>query len=479
MCSLQIIRCSSPRVAHHLLRKPGLLREFAPVSASFSTSSTLQEKKNYKLLVVGGGAGGLSIASTFCRKLGKGKVAVIEPSDTHYSQATFTLVGTGIRTWDRAHKKQKSVMPKACDWIQDRAMTFDPDTNTVTTENGTEIQYDYLVVAMGLQLNYHLIKGLPEAFDVDPMLCSNYSPKTVTKTYPAILKFKEGNALFTCPNTPIKCPGAAQKIIYLTEEHFRKLGKRDDANLIYNTSGKVIFGVKKYAEPLERIIQERNIKVNFRHNLIEVIPEKKEAVFEKVDTGEHVTFPYSFMHITPPMSTPDPLRVSPLVDDAGYVTVDKETLQHTKYPNIFAIGDNTNVPTSKTAAAVASQSGAVSKNLSAVMEGKSADVKKYNGYTSCPLLTGSKKCILAEFDWHGNPMETFPFDQSKERRLMYHMKKDLLPPMYWKMLIRGLWRGPGIFRNAFHKVGLSRPAPAPEPLPAEPTPVLQYRQTTK
>lgn len=424
-------------------------------AAAFSTSPVSQKTKRYELVVVGGGSGGCATAHMFSRKMGRGKVAVIEPADVHYYQPLWTLVGGGIKKVEQSGKPMGKVLPRNCDWIQEKCVEFDPDNCTVTTESGDLIRYQYLVVAMGLQLNYHLIKGLPEAFDIDPMLCSNYWNKQVVKTRPAMEAFKEGNAIFTFPNTPIKCAGAPQKIMYLTEHYLRKSGKRQRANVLYNTSLGVIFGVRRYAETLSSICQQREIKLNFRHNLIEVRPEKKEAVFQHLDTHETKVFPYEMMHIVPPMSTPKELWDTPLVDETGYVTVNRETLQHIRYPNVFGIGDNTNVPTSKTAAAIASQTGVLLRNLCAVLSGKEPGIKKYDGYTSCPVVTAPGKCVMAEFDWDGQPLETFPFDQSKERRTMYHFKRDIFPEIYWNMLIKGMWYGPALIRKGLH-LGMSR-----------------------
>jgi len=317
----------------------------------FSTSQH-RDAKSYKLVVVGGGSGGCAAAHMFGRKLGKGNVAIIEPSDTHYYQPLWTLVGGGIKTLEQSANPMKAVLPDFCDWIKDRAATFDPDNCTVTTESGEEVKYEYLVCALGLQLNYDQIKGLPEAFEIDPMICSNYSKQYVLKTRPAMEAFEEGNAIFSFPNTPVKCAGAPQKIMYLTEEYFRDVGKRHKAKVIFNTSLGVIFGVKKYANVLTDICQRKGIEVNFRHNLVEVRPEKKEAVFKHLDTNEEKVFPYAMLHVVPPMSTPKALWGTKLVDESGYVTVKRETLQHVKYPNVFAIGDCANLPTSKTAAAI-------------------------------------------------------------------------------------------------------------------------------
>lgn len=413
-------------------------------SRHFSTS--LSAQKNYKLVVVGGGAGGCAVASKFVKKLGAGNVAVIEPSQEHYYQPMFTLIGGGIKTLSQATRSMKSVLPAKCEWIQSKAVNFDPVNQKVTTANGEEVGYDYLVVAMGLQLNFNKIKGLPEAFDLDPQVVSNYWDKTVVNTYPAIQRLKGGNAIFTFPNTPIKCAGAPQKVMYLAEEIFRKNNTRKDTDVIFNTALGVIFGVKKYADSLLKVIEARDIQVNFKRNLVEVRASEREAVFENLDNGEMEVFKYDMLHVTPPMSTPDELGTSDIVNEAGFVDINKETLQHTKFPNIFAIGDCSSAPTSKTAAAVAAQCGVLEKNLSAVMK-QGTQSAKYDGYTSCPLITSRGKCILAEFDYNAQPLETFPLNQGKERSSMYQLKARVMPELYWKMLLKGHWNGPGFYRK--------------------------------
>ncbi|CAG2228559.1 SQOR [Mytilus edulis] len=281
---------------------------------SFSTSSA-SFGRHYKLLIVGSGSGGCATASKFSKKLGAGLVGIIEPKDDHYYQPWFTLVGGGIKKVEDSGKKMSEVIPKKADWLKTTAEAFDPKNCTVTTATGEEIKYDFLVMACGLQLNYNLIKGLPEGFNKDPMLCSNYDYEYVQKTWPAIQKFKGGNAIFTLPNTPVKCAGAPQKIMYLAEEAWQKSGVRDKST---------------YAAGLHKVVDSRDIKINYQRNLIEVNTDKREAIFQKLDSpgetqtykkldspGETQTYKYDFMHITPPMSTPDPVRKSCLVDVDG------------------------------------------------------------------------------------------------------------------------------------------------------------------
>ncbi|XP_060582922.1 sulfide:quinone oxidoreductase, mitochondrial-like [Ruditapes philippinarum] len=414
--------------------------------------------KHYKVVVAGGGTGGCSVAARACRALGAGNVAVIEPAEYHYYQPMWTLVGAGIKRVDQSAMPMSEVLPKKCDHHKQRVSEFDPDKNTVTLNNGQKLSYDYLVIALGIQINLDKVDGLIEALKVDPTVCCNYVRDTVVKTYPAIQNFKGGQAIFTFPNTPIKCAGAPQKIMYLADDYWRKHGVRDKTEILYNTSLGVIFGVKKYAESLLKVVEKKNIKVNFKRNLVAVDHSKKMATFKLLDSesGEEETYKYDFLHVAPPMSAPDTLKnsTSPITDAAGFLDVKKETLQHNKYPNIFGLGDCTNVPTAKTAAAVAGQNKILYRSLTQVMAGQSPD-GQYDGYTSCPLITGYHSCILAEFDFNGQPLETFPIDQGKERRTMFHLKKDIMPEMYWRMLLSGRWGGPKPYRKMMH-LGMSR-----------------------
>ncbi|NWZ61498.1 SQOR protein, partial [Acrocephalus arundinaceus] len=426
-----VFSCSRLRSCVWLL-KPGMQKMS---SLGLHTAARCAAKDYYEVLVLGGGAGGIAMSARMKRKVGAGNVAVVEPSKTHYYQPLWTLVGGGAKQLAASARPMESVIPKGVDWIKSQVTALDPDKNCVWLENDVKVSYKYLIIALGISLHYEKIKGLPEGFN-HPKIGSNYSAQTVEKTWRALQDFKEGNAIFTFPNTPVKCAGAPQKIMYLSDAYLRKTGKRSKANIMFNTSLGVIFAVKKYADALLEVIKDRNLAVNYKRNLIEVRADKQEAVFENLDKpGETEVHQYEMLHVTPPMGPPAVLINSPVSDAGGWVDVDKETLQHKKYANVFGIGDCTNLPTSKTAAAVAAQSGVLDKTISLVMKNE-LPVKKYDGYTSCPLVTGYNKVILAEFDYNAQPLETFPIDQSKERTTMYHMKADMMPVLYWNALLK-------------------------------------------
>ncbi|EMT51294.1 MULTISPECIES: NAD(P)/FAD-dependent oxidoreductase [Brevibacillus] len=393
---------------------------------------------HYKIVIVGGGSAGISVAARLLRKSRDlfGKIAIVDFSTKHYYQPLWTLAGAGVVRKEVTEREEASLIPNGAKWVQDAVTEFLPNENTVVTASGDKIRYDYLVVSAGIQIDWEKVKGLKESIGKHGV-CSNYSYDYVESTWDNIRSFTGGTAIFTNPNTPVKCGGAPQKIMYLADDYFRKSGVRSRASIRFVSGGASIFAVKKYADALQKVIERKQIETRFKHNLVEIIGDKKQAVFVNMDTNERVIMPYDMIHVVPPMSAPDFIKKSPLAAGDGWLDVDKYTLQHKRFGNVFGVGDCTNLPTSKTGAAIRKQGPIVVQNLLAMISGKPV-CDKYNGYTSCPLVTGYGKLILAEFDYELNPQESFPFDQSRERLSMYWLKKDLLPVMYWKGMLKGM-----------------------------------------
>lgn len=389
----------------------------------------------HQVVIVGGGTAGITVAARLLRTSKNLDVAIIEPSAKHYYQPLWTLVGGGVCPKEITERDEASVIPKGATWIQDAVTEFAPEHNAVFTRDGKKVSYDYLVVAPGIQIDWDKVKGLRAAIGKDGV-CSNYAYAYVDKTWEFIRHFKGGAALFTMPNTAVKCGGAPQKIMYLADDYFRRSGVRDRARVLFASAQSCIFAVKKYADALDTVIARKSIDTLYQHNLIEVRPQRKEAVFQHLDTNREVVLSYDLLHVTPPMSAPDFIKHSPLATAVGWVEIDKYTLQHPRYPNVFSLGDASSLPTSKTGAAIRKQAPVVVTNLLATMQGKPLPAR-YDGYTSCPLVTGYGRLILAEFDYDLQPKETFPFDQSKERYSMYLLKKYGLPALYWHGMLKG------------------------------------------
>ena len=399
--------------------------------------TTTNTAQHHEIIIVGGGTGGITTAAQLLAANKNLDIALIEPNDKHYYQPAWTLVGGGAYQAEDTVKPEQEVIPDRVTWIQDYCQEFIPDRHTIVTKQGQEFTYDYLIVAAGIQIDWHLVKGLPEALGKDGV-CSNYAYEQAPKTWSTIKNFQGGTAIFTYPNTPIKCAGAPQKIMYLADETFRNSGVRDKTKIIYCTAGGGIFGVPAYAKPLMEIVKRKDIDLKVKHNLREINSDKKEAIFEvTTDSGtETVAIAYDMIHVTPPMSAPDFIKNSPLANAAGWVDVDKFTLQHNTYANVFALGDASSLPTSKTAAAIRAEAPVLVHNLLSLRAAKSLD-QQYDGYACCPLVTGYGKVILAEFDYDKNPSPTLPLDPTKERYSMWLLKKYGLPYLYWQRMLKG------------------------------------------
>jgi len=394
---------------------------------------------HHQVLIVGGGAAGITVAARLKKARPALDIAILEPSSDHYYQPGWTLVGGGVFSLEQTRRNEASLIPAGVTWIRESAAGFTPESNSVSTSAGQTLTYDALVVATGMKLNWEAIKGLPEALGKGGV-CSNYSKDFAAYTWECIQNFKGGNAVFTCAPMPIKCPGAPQKIAYLADDAI----KRDPAiaaksKVIYATATPGIFGVPTYAAPLREVVARKGIDARYSHTLIEVRPASKEAVFKVSKEGEEPreeVINYELLHVTPPMAAPDVVAQSPLAAASGFAEVGKHNLQHVRFPNVFAIGDVGGMPNSKTAAAVRGQAPVLVTNLLAQLEGGQGQ-GSYDGYSCCPLITGYGKTIMAEFNYEQQPTPSFPLDPTKERWSMWIMKSVVLPWVYWHRMLKG------------------------------------------
>lgn len=394
-----------------------------------------------KIVIVGGGNAGLSVASQLLKKDSSLQITIIDPSDKHYYQPAWTLVGAGIFDVRKTVRNEKDYIPKGATWVKDAVVTFQPESNRVLCKSGKIYEYDAMVVCPGIQLNWADIKGFRETLGKNEV-SSNYSYDIAPYTWQLIKHFKGGTAVFTNPVGPVKCGGAPHKIMYLACDYWRKKGILDKCNVHYLSGAGVIFDIKEYAETLTSLIKRVNINPHFAVNVKAIDGNKKMVYYEeknKEGVAEMKEMKFDMCHAVPPQSAPDFIRNSPLADPAnafGFVEVNKLTLQHSRFPNIFSLGDCTNAPCKKTGAAIRKQAPVVVQNILAVLS-DNAVTAEYAGYSACPIPTQYGKLMLAEFDYSNTPKMTFPFNQVKPRWSMWILKTKILPWLYWNKILRG------------------------------------------
>jgi sulfide:quinone oxidoreductase len=397
-----------------------------------------QSTSRHQVVVIGGGSAGITVAARL-RRAGLRDIAIIEPSDQHYYQPLWTLVGGGRAPAAATVRPEASVMPKDVTWVRAGAVDVDPEAATVSTNDGRTIGYEYLVVAPGLQLDFDKVPGLTETLGRN-QVSSNYRFDLAPRTWDFIRDTTGGTALFTMPPGPIKCAGAPQKIAYLAADWWRRQGRGDDIRIILVLPTPAMFSQPDWAKVLEGIAAGYGIEVRRESQLVEVNGEVRQAVVLDNKTGTKESIDYTMLHAVPPQSAPDWVKHTALADPAspfGYVKVDQYTLQSPDWPNVFALGDVANLPTSKTGAAIRKQAPVLVANLLATHRGEQPSAR-YDGYTSCPLVTAHNRMLLAEFDYQLKPTPTIPLvNTMKPRYDMYLLKRYGLPALYWHGMLRG------------------------------------------
>lgn len=422
-----------------------------------------------KVVIVGGGLAGVSTAARLANSLSTPDITIIEPNMKSVSyQPGNTFLATGIYEKKDVIYNTKDFLPNDVKLIKDKAVEFFPEENYLNLSNGDKISYDYLVVAAGLVLDFSKIKGLEEVGDIYTVEDSTKYNKFFSKTDVSTMynidgavqtwknmqrlieKAKNGikqNAVFTHPNTAIKCGGAPKKIMYLMNSRLNEVSKkaRENVDMSFYANSSKMFSVKEYEDAIIEQYKARDMNYNLNHNLVEVDLEKKIAVFNNfweekgaydADLEEYdmirknklVNVKYDFLHIAPPMKAAPEIADSPIGSANGWVPVNKETLQHVKYDNIFSLGDIAAIPLGKTGGSVRKQYKVLVDNLISAMEGKELK-SKYDGYTVCPIITDIGKVMLAEFDWSMKPTPSFPLDPTQERYIWWLLKLYILKPL--------------------------------------------------
>jgi sulfide:quinone oxidoreductase len=400
-----------------------------------------QADASQQVVIVGGGAAGIAVASSLLARSPQLDIAIIDPADAHFYQPGWTMVGGGIFKASSTARTMASVIPTDVRWIKAAVAAFEPEKNQVILEGCRVVKYQQLVVCPGLKLDWQGIEGLTETLGRNGVT-SNYRYDLAPYTWQLVQQLKKGKAIFTQPPMPIKCAGAPQKAMYLSADHWTRQGVISHIDIDFCNAGAVLFGVADYVPALMEYVKKYGIDLNFGETLVAVDGPAHKATFMKTladGATEKVVRDFDMIHVVPPQKAPDFVRVSPLADAAGWVDVDPATLRHKTFANVFGLGDVTNTPNAKTAAAARKQAPVVAHNLLTTLGGHKGQAA-YDGYGSCPLTVERGKIVLAEFTYGGKLAPSFPawlIDGTQPSALAWYLKERILPPLYWEAMLKG------------------------------------------
>lgn len=395
----------------------------------------------HTVVIIGGGAGGIATAASLLARWPGLDIAIIEPADVHYYQPGWTLVGSGVFDAASTARTMASLIPRGVHWIKSAVAAFEPERNAVILDGCRVVKYEQLVVCPGLKLHWGAIEGLSETLGRNGVT-SNYLYHLAPYTWELVQQLKGGRAIFTQPPMPIKCAGAPQKAMYLSADYWKRSKVLDQIDIEFCNAGAVLFGVPAYVPALMAYVRRYDIALHFGHTLSAVDGARRTATFSRANpdgSKEVVTREFDMLHVVPPQVAPDFVRVSPLADAAGWIDIDPATLRHKRYENIHALGDAGNTTNAKTAAAARKQAPVVAHNVLAAL-GKIKGSAHYDGYGSCPLTVERGKIVLAEFTYGGKVAPSFPawlIDGTRPSRLAWLLKERILPPLYWKAMLKG------------------------------------------
>lgn len=395
-------------------------------------------KTKAHIVIAGSGLGGIALANRLTKLLDGVKITIIDAKEEHNYQPGYTLVATGVWPVEKVRNLNADYHPSGVTWKKAMVSGFDPESNTVTTSTGEKINYDFLIVATGVHLDYSLIEGMEVSAIGQNGLMSVYpSPQAAVATWNVMEGFtkKGGQALMTLPSTPLKCAGAPLKMTFMLRDRLAQAGTLSQSSIQFQSALSNVFGVKVVNDNVLKRWSELGIKVNYEQTLKSIDLGARKASFAQ-PSGEVLTVPYDVIHVVPPMRAPDSVKNSPLAWQSGpmaaggWLEVDKSTLQHQRYKNVFGIGDINGTPRGKTAATVKKSAPIVANNLVRVIQQKEANLT-FDGYTSCPLITREGSAMLIEFDYEGKLTPSIPFiEPLQDSYFAWLMKYSMLKPAY-------------------------------------------------
>lgn len=376
-----------------------------------------------QVVVLGAGVGGLLTANLLARRLrpDSAKVTLIDGTGVHVYQPGFLYVALDRANGRWLSRDVRSLLSTSVDLVIDEAVKIDAGAGKVELAHGSPIAYDYLVVATGAELDYDAVPGLRQATQ------GFYSLVDAERLREELRRFHGGTIVVGVAGMPYKCPPAPVEFVLLLDEYLRRRGLRERTTLRFLSPLGRAFTIESASRLVEPIFERQGIEL---HTFVNI--EGIDLAAHLLTSMEGETFDYDLAILVPPHKGADVVSASGMGDAGGWLQVDKETLRVLGHDNVFAIGDATNLPISKSGSTAHFEAPVVVEQIVAVLEHREPREAKarYGGRVACFLETGGRKATVLLFNYERPPRPPRP-------SIMWHFAKWAFNRAYWWTVPRG------------------------------------------
>lgn len=390
------------------------------------------------ILILGAGTSGTMMVNHLNKKIdhGEWKLTIVDQAEEHYYQPGFLFLPFDYYDESDLSKPVNKFIPKAASYINGKIDRIEYEKNTVKMQDGSNLDYDILIIATGVDIVPDEVEGMNDGF-YNKDIFDFYTFKGALNLRSKLREWEGGKLVVHVCEMPIKCPVAPLEFAFLADSYFIERDMRDKVELSFVTPMSGAFTKPKASEALGHLLEEKNIKVVPDFNIERVDNEKKQII----DYGEQAV-DYDLL-VTVPTNMGDPMiERSGIGDDLNLVPTDKATLQSRVKDNIFVIGDATNVPASKAGSVAHFEAEILTENILRFIDGKELQAE-FDGHANCFIETGHGKALLIDFNYTHEPEQGhYPFPKMGPMSLLKethlnHMGKLAFRWVYWNMLIKG------------------------------------------
>ena len=390
-----------------------------------------------QVVILGAGTGGTIMANKLHKELNRKEwhITVVDKDEIHYYQPGFLFIPFGMYSPEEVIRQKRDFLPEDVEVIMSRIERVEPESNKVLLQNGQELKYDWLIIATGTEIRPDQTEGLlgelwqRQIFDF-------YTYEGATKLADYLKTWEGGRLVINITEMPIKCPVAPLEFAFLADAFFTEKGIRDKVQIEYVTPMSDAFTKPLAAKRFGDFLNQKNIKLIPDFSIGSVDNEAKEIV-----SWDDRRVPFDLL-VTIPLHMGDKfVERSGIGDDLNFIPTNKHTLQSKHYHNIFALGDATDIPTSKAGSVVHFEADILSKNILSAINGEEMNAS-FDGHANCYIETGFGKAIMIDFNYDTEPLPgkfpvpaVGPFTLLDETKVN-HYGKLMFKWIYWNILLK-------------------------------------------